>query len=86
MLDSMKLRTKIVLLVLVAFLGLAVNVVLNALAVKDDLMDARKLQVRSVVEASVQIAAAYHARAAAGASAPAGSPSRNRLPRARGGR
>jgi methyl-accepting chemotaxis protein len=66
MLDSMKLRTKIVLLVLVAFLGLAVNVVLNALAVKDDLMDARKLQVRSVVEASVQIAAAYHARAAAG--------------------
>ncbi len=66
MLDSMKLKTKIVLLVLAAFIGLALSITLSALAVKEDLMDARKLQVQSVVQASLQIAAGYHARAAAG--------------------
>ncbi len=66
MLDSMKLKTKIFLLVLAAFVGLALGITLSALAVKKDLMDARKLQVKSVVEASLQIAAGYQARAAAG--------------------
>lgn len=66
MLDAMKLRTKIVLLVLAAFLGLSTVITLGAIAVRGDLMDARKLQIKSVVESSLQIAAAYHARAAAG--------------------
>ena len=66
MLDGMKLRTKIVLLVLAAFLGLSTIITLGAIAVRSDLMDARKLQIRSVVEASLQIATAYRARAAAG--------------------
>ncbi len=66
MLDTMRLRTKIVLLVLAAFLGLSTIITLGAVAVRGDLMDARKLQIRSMVEASLQIASAYHARAVAG--------------------
>lgn len=66
MLDSLKLKTKIILLLAAAFLGLALNIILSAVAVKTDLMDARKLQVQSVVEASLQLATAYHARATAG--------------------
>lgn len=66
MLDSLKLKTKIILLLVAAFLGLALSIILSAVAVKTDLMDARKLQVQSVVEASLQLATAYHARATAG--------------------
>ncbi|AVZ80338.1 methyl-accepting chemotaxis protein [Zoogloeaceae bacteirum Par-f-2] len=66
MLDSLKLKTKIVLLVLAAFIGLALTITLSELGVKKDLMDARKLQVQSIVQACLQIAAGYQARAAAG--------------------
>lgn len=66
MLDSLKLKSKIILLLAAAFLGLALSIILSAMAVKTDLMDARKLQVRSVVEASMQLAAGYHARVTAG--------------------
>ena len=66
MLDSLKLKTKINLLLAAAFLGLAVSIILSSVAVKGDLMDARKLQVQSLVEACLQLATAYHARATAG--------------------
>ncbi|THF56900.1 methyl-accepting chemotaxis protein [Pseudothauera rhizosphaerae] len=66
MLDSLKLKTKIVLMVLAAFAGLALTVVLGALATRADLMDARKLQVQSVIQSALQVVAGYHARAAAG--------------------
>lgn len=59
MLDSFKLKTKIVLLVLAAFIGLALTITLSELGVKKDLMDARKLQVQSIVQACLQIAAGY---------------------------
>ncbi|MBW7860315.1 MAG: methyl-accepting chemotaxis protein [Rhodocyclaceae bacterium] len=66
MLAALQLRTKIVLLVVTTFVGLAALMAIGAAAVKEDLMEARKLQVVSMVQAATQIAAANHARAAAG--------------------
>ncbi len=66
MLETLKLKTKIILMVLAAFVGLVVVIVLNAASMRGDLMDARKLQIQSLVEASVRVAEAYHARATAG--------------------
>ncbi len=66
MLTSFKLRTNIVLLVLAAFIGLASTMTISALAVRGDLMDARKLQIVSIVQSALQIAEANHARAARG--------------------
>ena len=66
MLDSLSFRTKIILLIVTTFFGLAAGVALNAANLRQDLMEARKLQIRSAVEIAVQVAAAQQARAAAG--------------------
>jgi methyl-accepting chemotaxis protein len=66
MLDTLKFKSKIVLLVTATFIGLAIGALSDAASLRQDLMDARKLQVRSIVETAVQIAAALHARAQAG--------------------
>ena len=61
-----RLKTRIVLLVLAAFIGLAITTTINTLSVKQDLLDGRKEQVRSIVQASLRIAEAEHARAVGG--------------------
>ena len=66
MLDSLSFRTKIILLIVTTFFGLAAGVAINAANLRQDLMEARKLQIRSAVEIAVQVAAAQQARAAAG--------------------
>ncbi|GAB1458966.1 methyl-accepting chemotaxis protein [Thauera sp.] len=66
MLDTLKFKSKIVLLVTATFIGLAIGAITDAASLRQDLMDARKLQVRSIVETAVQVAAALHARAQAG--------------------
>jgi len=65
-LDTLKFKSKIILLVTATFIGLAIGAITDAASLRQDLMDARKLQVRSIVETAVQIAAALHARAQAG--------------------
>ena len=66
MLDTLKFKSKIILLVTATFIGLAIGAITDAASLRQDLMDARKLQVRSIVETAVQVAAALHARAQAG--------------------
>lgn len=66
MLNTLKFKSKIVLLVTATFIGLAIGALSDAASLRQDLMDARKLQVRSIVETAVQVAAALHARAQAG--------------------
>ncbi|MDX9718774.1 MAG: methyl-accepting chemotaxis protein, partial [Thauera sp.] len=58
----LKLKTKISLLIAATFVGLAIGIVVDAMNLKDELLEARKLQVRSIVESAVQSAAAQHAR------------------------
>jgi len=65
-LDTLKFKSKIILLVTATFIGLAIAPIPAPASLRQDLMDARKLQVRSIVETAVQIAAALHARAQAG--------------------
>jgi methyl-accepting chemotaxis protein len=67
MLDHIKLRTRITLLVVVALLGLLLNIFISASNVKRDLMEARQGQVRVIIEAAKQVAADYHAQVGAGA-------------------
>ncbi|MGQ5488877.1 methyl-accepting chemotaxis protein [Thauera sp. ZXT1-4] len=62
MLDTLKLKTKISLLIAATFVGLAIGIVVDAMNLKDELLEARKLQVRSIVESAVQSAVAQHAR------------------------
>jgi methyl-accepting chemotaxis protein len=66
MIDRMKLKTKIVLLVVAALLGMAVISSLSAIATKRDLTDGRKTLIKSVVEASHNTVAFYHAQELAG--------------------
>jgi methyl-accepting chemotaxis protein len=62
MLDTLKLKTKISLLIAATFVGLAIGIVVDAMNLKDELLEARKLQVRSIVESALQSAVAQHAR------------------------
>lgn len=66
MINNLKLRTRIALLILAAFIGLLANSVIGALGVKSDLMDGRKRQIMSVVESAYQVSAGLHARAVKG--------------------
>ncbi|WP_345792628.1 methyl-accepting chemotaxis protein [Thauera sp. JM12B12] len=66
MLDTLKFKSKIILLVTATFIGLAIGAITDAASLRQDLMDARKLQVRSIVESAVQVAAALHGRVQAG--------------------
>jgi methyl-accepting chemotaxis protein len=64
--DTMKLRTKIILLVLAALVGMAVISALSAVASKRDLIDGRKAVIRAVVESAHNTALFYQAQEAAG--------------------
>jgi methyl-accepting chemotaxis protein len=66
MLDQMKLRTKIALLVIAALIGLTSLTIVSAFKMKQDLMNGRKEVIKSVVESVYSTLAAYQAKEAAG--------------------
>ncbi|MFC5302553.1 methyl-accepting chemotaxis protein [Azospira restricta] len=66
MLGNMKLRSKIVLLVLAALVGMASITVFSALAAKRDLTEGRKELIKSMVEAGYNILEHYQGLEAAG--------------------
>jgi methyl-accepting chemotaxis protein len=66
MIDRMKLKTKIALLVIAALLGLVSLVAFSALEIKRDLLDGRREVIQSVLEATHATLAAYQAQEIAG--------------------
>ena len=66
MIDRMKLRTKIALLVIAALLGLVSLVVISAFDMKEDLLNGRKEVIQSVLEGTHATLAAFQAQEAAG--------------------
>jgi len=66
MLDQLKLKTKISLLVVAALLGLVSLVVLSAFQTKTDLINGRKEVIRSVLEGISATLADYHAQELSG--------------------
>lgn len=66
MINKLKLRTRIALLILATFIGLVVTTVIGALGVKRDLMDSRMGQITTVVQSAYHVAAGFHALAAKG--------------------
>ena len=66
MIDRMKLKTKIALLVVAALLGLVCLVVYSTFEMKRDLLDGRKEVIQSVLEGTYSTLAAYQAQVAAG--------------------
>jgi methyl-accepting chemotaxis protein len=66
MIDRMKLKTKIALLVIVALLGLLSLVAYSALEMKRDLLNGRREVIQSVLEGTHATLAAYQAQEAAG--------------------
>ena len=66
MIDRMKLRTKIALLVVAALLGLVCMVILSAYDVKRELLEGRKETIQSVLEGTHATLAAFQAQEAAG--------------------
>ncbi len=66
MIDQMKLKTKIALLVVAALLGLVTLIALSAVEMRRDLIDGRKAVIRSVLEGVHATLSAYQAQEAAG--------------------
>ena len=66
MIDRMKLRTKIVLLVVASLVGMIIISSLSAVATKRDLSEGRKIQIRSVTEALYNTVADFQAQESAG--------------------
>ena len=66
MLDHMKLKTQIALLVAAALFGLLCLTALSAVKMKDDLIEGRKEIIQSVLEATHSLLAGYQAQVAAG--------------------
>lgn len=66
MMDRMKLKTKIALLVVAALLGLVSLVVMSAVEMRRDLIDGRKAIIRSVVEGTYSSLADFQSQEAAG--------------------
>ena len=66
MIDRMKLKTKIALLVVAALLGLVSLVAFSAFEMKRDLLDGRKEVIQSVLEGTYSTLTAYQAQVAAG--------------------
>jgi len=66
MIDRMKLKTKIVLLVVAALIGMVVLVSFSAVEKKRDLTEGRKIQIQSVTEAVYNTVADFQAQEAAG--------------------
>ena len=66
MIDEMKLRTKIALIVIAALVGLGSLTVVSAFKMKQDLINGRKDIIRSVVEGAYSVVSAFQAKEAAG--------------------
>ena len=66
MIDRMKLKTKIALLVVAALLGLVSLVVISAVEMRRDLIDGRKAIIRSVLEGTYASLADFQAQEVAG--------------------
>ena len=66
MLDSMKLKTKIALIVIAALLGLLSLTVVSAFKMKTDLINGRKEVIQSILESTHATLAGYQAQVAAG--------------------
>jgi methyl-accepting chemotaxis protein len=66
MIEKMKLRTKIVLLVLAALLGMTLLVSYSVWEMRRDLNEGRKTQLKSIVEATYSTVADFQAQEAAG--------------------
>ena len=66
MLDRMKLKTKIALLVVAALIGLLSLTVFSAFKMKTDLINGRKEVIQSILEATHATLAGYQAQVAAG--------------------
>jgi methyl-accepting chemotaxis protein len=66
MFNQMKLRTKIIFLVVVSLIGMVVIVSFAAIQMKGDLIQGRKIQIKSVVEAAFSTMAGYQALEASG--------------------
>jgi methyl-accepting chemotaxis protein len=66
MFEQMKLRTKIILLVVVSLIGMIVIVSFAAVQMKSDLTQGRKIQIKSVVEAAYSTISGYQSQEASG--------------------
>jgi methyl-accepting chemotaxis protein len=66
MIDQMKLRTKIILLIVASLIGMIVLVSFSVVAMKRDLTEGRKIQIRSVTEALYNTVADFQAQESAG--------------------
>ena len=66
MLDSMKLKTKIALIVIAALLGLLSLTVVSAFKLKTDLINGRKEVIQSILESPHATLSGYQALVAAG--------------------
>ena len=66
MIDRMKLKTKIALLVFAALIGLFSLTVISAFEMREDLIEGRRDVTRSVVEGAYSTLAAFHAKEVAG--------------------
>ncbi|MEI7431896.1 MAG: methyl-accepting chemotaxis protein, partial [Betaproteobacteria bacterium] len=66
MIDQLKLRTKIILLVVSSLIGMIILVSFAAVRMKNDLLDGRKIQIRSVVEAAYSSLNSFQVQEAAG--------------------
>ena len=66
MFNQLKLRTKIVLLVVVSLVGMLGLATFAVLEMKRDLSDARRIQIKSVTEALFNTVADFHAQEVAG--------------------
>ncbi len=66
MLDKLKFRTKIIILVISALIGMAIQTGLSAMATKRDLIAGRQAVIRSIIESAHNTAQFYQAQEAAG--------------------
>jgi methyl-accepting chemotaxis protein len=66
MIDGLKLKTKIIMLIAASLLGMLVLVSFSVVEMKRDLTEGRKLQIKSVVESVYSTLAVYQAQEAAG--------------------
>lgn len=66
MLDRINLKTKIILLTIISLIGMIVLVSISAIEMRDDLTEARKLQIKSVTEALYNTVTDFQAQEAAG--------------------
>ena len=66
MISTLKLRTKIILLVAISLIGMVGLTTVSVLEMKRDLTDSRKIQIKSVTEALLNTIADFHAQETSG--------------------